>query len=145
MRHLWFSLSYIQPQQSPFPPPRGRLRWWYISGSAWATFSLSQTILYIFLEKKPRISSQIADNNSWLSVADPGFPWWGTPTPRGTPTYDFANFRRKLHENEEIWAAQGRGAHAPCDYGLYLILCTGKTILKQSRFWNIDRLRLNLA
>ena len=32
------------------------------------------------------------------------FPEEGAPTPRGAPTYDFVNFFRKLHENEEILA-----------------------------------------
>ena len=30
-------------------------------------------------------------------------PEVGAPTPRGTPTYDFANFSQKLHEIERIW------------------------------------------
>ena len=49
-----------------------------------------------------------------VAVADPGFPRGGAPTPGGAPTYDFVNFRRKLHENEEILAARGGGARVPC-------------------------------
>ena len=41
------------------------------------------------------------------------FPEEGAPTPRGAPTYDFVNFRRKLHENEEILAARGGASPAP--------------------------------
>ena len=38
------------------------------------------------------------------------FPEEGAPTSRGgAPTYDFVNFHRKLHENEEIFAAGGGG------------------------------------
>ena len=37
------------------------------------------------------------------------FPEEGAPTPRGASTYDFVNFHRKLHENEEILAARGGG------------------------------------
>ena len=45
-------------------------------------------------------------------MSDPGFP--GGANPKGVPTYDFANFRRKLHANEEIWAAdEGGGGCAP--------------------------------
>ena len=41
------------------------------------------------------------------TVADPGFP-------KGAPTYHFANFSRKLHENEEILGQRGaRIPHAP--------------------------------
>ena len=46
-------------------------------------------------------------------VADPGFPRGGGANSQGgAPSYDFVNFRRKLHENEEILAATG--AHVPC-------------------------------
>ena len=39
-----------------------------------------------------------------IAVADPGFPEVGTPTLQGeVPTYDFANFSKKLHEIERIW------------------------------------------
>ena len=43
------------------------------------------------------------------------FPEEGAPTPGGgAPTYDFVNFCRKLHENEEILAARGgRASPAP--------------------------------
>ena len=44
-----------------------------------------------------------------LSVADPGFPRGGAPTPRGGPTYDFAKFSQKLHEIERIWTPRGEG------------------------------------
>ena len=47
-------------------------------------------------------------------VADPGFPTGGGANPKGggAPTYYFANFSQKLHENEEILGQ--RGAHIPC-------------------------------
>ena len=36
--------------------------------------------------------------------------WWIQDFPEeGAPTYDFVNFCRKLHENEEILAAGGGG------------------------------------
>ena len=42
------------------------------------------------------------------SVADPGFPrGGGTNSQGGVPAYDFVNFYRKVHENEEILAAGG--------------------------------------
>ena len=47
---------------------------------------------------------------SLSSVADPGFPRGGGANSRGAPTYDLVNFRRKLHENEEILARGGGGA-----------------------------------
>ena len=40
------------------------------------------------------------------TMAEPGFPRGGAPTPRGgggAPTYDFAKFSQKLHEIERIW------------------------------------------
>ena len=50
----------------------------------------------------------------YKSVADPGFPRGGGTNPKGgAPTYYFANFSRKLHENEEILGQ--RGARVPCD------------------------------
>ena len=49
------------------------------------------------------------------SVADPGFPRGGAPTPEGgAPTYYLANFSRKLHENKEILGPRGgRASLAP--------------------------------
>ena len=47
------------------------------------------------------------------TVADPGFPQGGAPTPRGgAPTYDFAKISQKLYEIERIWTP--RGARVPC-------------------------------
>ena len=44
--------------------------------------------------------------------ADPGFPvGGGANPPGGAPTYDFAKFRKKLHEIEKILSRKG-GAHA---------------------------------
>ena len=44
------------------------------------------------------------------AVADPGFPrGGGANSPGGAPTYDFANFSRKLHEIERIWTPGGGG------------------------------------
>ena len=41
-------------------------------------------------------------------MADPGFPrGGGANSPGGAPTYDFANFPRKLHEIERIWTPGG--------------------------------------
>ena len=43
------------------------------------------------------------------------FPRGGGANSRGgAPTYDFVNFRQKLHENEEILAAGGGGGRVPC-------------------------------
>ena len=50
------------------------------------------------------------------TAADPGFPRLGAPT------YYFAKFRRKLHENEENWMG-GRG-HAP-----KILLCRSATVI----------------
>ena len=49
------------------------------------------------------------------AVADPGFPRGGGANSQGgAPTYDFVNFCRKLHENEEILApGGGRASPAP--------------------------------
>ena len=45
-----------------------------------------------------------------ISVADPGFPEEGAPTPgEGAPTYDFAKFFQKLHDTR-----------SPLDPPLYL-------------------------
>ena len=59
--------------------------------------------------------SRFIESGAWeqKSVADPGFPRGGGANSQGgAPTYDFVNFRRKLHENEEILAAGG--ARVPC-------------------------------
>ena len=50
---------------------------------------------------------------TYKTVADPGFSWGegggcGTPK-RGVLTYYFANFFRKLHENEKFGTPRGRG------------------------------------
>ena len=42
------------------------------------------------------------------------FPEEGALTPKGgAPTYNLANFSRKLHENEEILGRAGRASLAP--------------------------------
>ena len=42
------------------------------------------------------------------------FPEEGALTPKGgAPTYNLANFSRKLHENEEILSQGARGTRAP--------------------------------
>ena len=48
-----------------------------------------------------------------LTVADPGFPPVGAPTPRGAQTYDFAKFSRKPLEIERIWAPTRARIPAP--------------------------------
>ena len=61
-----------------------------------------------------RYSNEFNEKQLW-AVADPGFPRGGGANSQGgAPTYDFVNFRRKLHENEEILAARGgRASPAP--------------------------------
>ena len=43
-------------------------------------------------------------------MADAGFPRGGGANSPGAPTYDFAKFSQKLHENERIWTPGGGGA-----------------------------------
>ena len=65
-------------------------------------------------KKSPGMEQKCTEvSTEWSAVADPGFPRGGGANSQGgAPTYDFVNFRRKLHENEEILAA--RGARVPC-------------------------------
>ena len=48
-----------------------------------------------------------------FTVADPGFPRGGAPTPQGAPTYNFAKISQKLHEIERIGPPGGREGRAP--------------------------------
>ena len=45
--------------------------------------------------------------------ADTGFPVGGGANPLGAPTYDFANFSKKLHEVENILGRRGAAPGAP--------------------------------
>ena len=46
--------------------------------------------------------------NKWVkALADPGFPRGGGANSPGGPTYEFAKFSQKLHENERIWTPRG--------------------------------------
>ena len=68
----------------------------------------------------------IMSNEQWR-IQD--FPKEGAPTPRGAPTYDFAQFSQKLHEIERIWTPGGACVpYAPLDPPLISICVKSRVI-----------------
>ena len=71
-----------------------------------------------YLRRRPLSAGKKIDPRQ-IPVTDAGFRrregvgGGGHQSQRGTPTYDLANFRQKLHENEEIWAGRGTSAAPP--------------------------------
>ena len=75
---------------------------------------------------------------TWIYFCDPvshyqwriqDFPEEGAPTPQGgAPTYDFANFPRKLHEIERIWTPRGGRASK-------ILLCRSATDYGNANLW----------
>ena len=55
----------------------------------------------------------VSSNDAVLQWRIQDFSKEGVPTPRGAPTYDFAEFSQKLHEIERIWTGGARIIRAP--------------------------------
>ena len=76
---------------------------------------------WTYICREPKRAEQVTTRNGFQvrslvyhnsCSGDAGFPLGGGANHAGAPTYDFPNFRRKLHENE-IFAASGGSEISP--------------------------------